>query len=199
MRKRIYILVGAVAAGVLAVLGVVGVSAQTGGGTATPTPTATATATATPSAQGERLNDFLNKLAGNLNIRPDQLRNGLQQTADQMIDEAVANGRLTQAQGDHLKQRVANGDGFFFGLGRFDKQGHGASLRGILFHGLDAVAGVIGIDSNTLLSELQSGKSLAQVAQEHGVSRDQLKQGLSQQFEGLLDKLIDQTFPMRGK
>jgi uncharacterized protein (DUF433 family) len=215
MRKRIYIVGGAVAAGVLAVASVVGVSAQTGDSTGTPTPTSTATATATATSDTSEdgpLNHALETLAENLSITPEELRAALEETGTELIDEAVADGRLTAEQGERLKERLAEGDRFFFGpfghLGKFDRDDLRGAHREGIFHGLhavfgeglDAVAGIIGIDRETLLEELRSGKTLAEVADDHGVSRDDLKAGLSQQFDELLDTLIDQPLPevLRG-
>ncbi|RLT44366.1 MAG: hypothetical protein DWI58_00950 [Chloroflexi bacterium] len=60
-----------------------------------------------------------------------------------------------------------------------------------------AAATVVGIDAQTLMTEMRSGKSLAQVAEAHGKTRDQLKTGLSQQFGQNLDALIDRVPPTR--
>ena len=80
---------------------------------------------------------------------------------DDQIDAAVTAGRLTQAQGDALKQRVANGDG----LPRFGR-GPGTGMRGggIVRAGLDVAAQYLGITEATLRSDLAAGQSLAQIA-----------------------------------
>jgi predicted DNA-binding protein (UPF0251 family) len=184
MRKRlIWVGAGVVAAGVLAVAGIAGVAAQTGG-----------------DAQSNPLTSFVDRLAANLGIGPDQLQSAIDKTRDQMVDDAVAQGKLTQEQGDALKQR-AEGQGLK-GFGRFEFKGEaapdgqpfakGMMGHGLLGRGLDEAASVIGIDRATLVQELQSGKTLAQVAQDHGVSRDQLKQGLLDKVGQSLDQLLDQ-------
>jgi len=63
---------------------------------------------------------------------------------------------LTQAQANALKQHIQQGDRApFFGA-------HGFRHRGV--RGTAAVAGYLGLSRTTLRSELQSGKSLAQIA-----------------------------------
>ena len=44
------------------------------------------------------------------------------------------------------------------------------------------------------MQELMAGKSLAQVADEHGVGCDELKQGLLDQYGQKLDGLLDPKF-----
>lgn len=188
MRTRVALL-GGVAAAALLVAGVVGVAAQTGdSGSANPVST------------------FMDRLASNLGIGKDQLQAAVDKTRGQMLDDAVQQGRLTQDQADQLKQQSA-GKGLGEGLGRFHSgagaEGNhdgqpfgrgGPGMRGLAGAGLDAVASAIGIDKATLMQELASGRSLAQVAQAHGVSRDQLKQKLTDAFGSKLDELLDQTF-----
>jgi hypothetical protein len=188
MRKRLIILGTGVVAAVLAVGGIAGVAAQTSGGD-------------TPS---NPVSNFVDRLAGNLGIGSDQLKSAIDQTRDQMVDEAVANGQITPEQGDKLKQRSVDDL-----LQRFDKFG-GESGGGPALHrfggvghppfmgGLDQAADVIGIDRATLMQELMSGKSLAQVAEDHGVSRDQLRQGLMDKYGQWLDQLLDRTFDFSG-
>jgi hypothetical protein len=189
MRKRLIILGTGVVAAVLAVGGIAGVAAQTSGGD-------------TPS---NPVSSFVDRLASNLGIGSDQLKSAIDQTRDQMVDEAVANGQITPEQGDKLKQRSVDDQ-----LQRLDKfggeSGGGPALHrfgGAVGHppfmgGLDQAADVIGIDRATLMQELMSGKSLAQVAEDHGVSRDQLRQGLMDKYGQWLDQLLDRTFDFSG-
>src|SRR5690349_8397347 len=99
MRTRLVVVGAGLVAAVLAVGGIAGVAAQTSNSDTASNP----------------MSSFIDKLAGNLGIGPDKLQSAIDQTRDQMIDEAVASGRITPAQGDQLKQRsLENG-----GLPRF--------------------------------------------------------------------------------
>src|ERR687888_457360 len=83
---------------------------------------------------------------------------------------AVADGRLTKAQGDELKQRIESGDlPLFFGP-RGGPHEH--------FGGLDAAASYLGLTEEQLETQLESGKTLAQVAKDRGKSVDGLIQAL---------------------
>ncbi len=67
------------------------------------------------------------------------------------LDELVANGTITQEQLDELKAARAK---------------HGKGRKGAK---LESVASAIGVSVDDLRSELQSGKTVAQVAEENGV------------------------------
>src|ERR687888_506866 len=83
---------------------------------------------------------------------------------------AVADGRLTKAQGDELKQRIESGDlPLFFGP-RGGMHEH--------FGELDAAASYLGLTEAELETQLESGKTLAQVAKDRGKSVDGLIQAL---------------------
>ena len=171
MRKR-NVLLGLVAAGVLAIGGVVGVAAQTPGGVA--------------SAGG----DFIARLAANLGIGEDQLKAAIDLTRTQPIDEALAAGELTQDEADQLRQRLADGQGFGFrGEGRHDgmKGGRGVGV-GIEIKG--AIADLLGLEPQALMEELMSGKSLAEIAQEQNISIDTLKTELTAQAKAHLDQAV---------
>lgn len=197
MRRRS----GALAAGlavVLAVVGVVGVAAQTGGGDSNP------------------VGSFMQRLAANLGIGEDELRAAIDKTHDEMIDDAVAQGRLTPERAEALKERD-----FADGLGKFERfefhfrdgaergampfaprglpdfRGEAFPGRGPLSMVLGPVAQAIGIDEGTLLEELVAGKSLAEIAEANGVSREQLQQRLTETFRGHLGDWLDKTLPFQ--
>ena len=169
------------AAGVLT-LGAAGVAVTASNAQSpSPSPTpSTAPASPRPSAspsadRTQAMNDHLNRLAQNLGITVDRLRAAMQQTALQEVDAAVAAGRLTAQQAQEIKARINAGEvgGFGFGFGGrggdHGGRGPGASL--------DALAQFLGTTADTLRTEL-NGRSLAQVAQTHNRTRDQLIQFL---------------------
>ena len=189
MRKRMVIVAAGAVAAVLAVASIAGVAAQTGGSPSNP------------------VGGFIDRLAANLGIGAGELRSAIDKTKDEMVDEAVTDGRLSPEQGEALKERSL-GDGLKrFGdfERRFEFKSDGAPhgdhprLKGLLGHapifgGFSRAADIIDIDQATLMRELMAGKSLAQVADEHGVGRDELKQGLLDQYGQKLDGLLDQKF-----
>jgi hypothetical protein len=114
-----------------------------------------------PSAEGQAIIDDAAKQLG---ISPDRLSAALKQALSDRIDAAVAAGRLTKAEGDALKQRVQSGDfPIFGGLGR----GFGHFP---FFGDFSAAADYLGLTGAQLRTQLDSGKSLAQIAQAQGKS-----------------------------
>lgn len=165
------------------------VSARPSEQSATPTPTARAGASATPGARQQqaqqRADEFIQRLAQNLGVTPEKLRDALKQTALQEIDRAQADGRLTPEQAARAKERINSGNGGFrFGGPGFGRGGGPGDKRmaGIAPLGRDQLAQFLGITAEQLRTELQ-GKSLAQVAQARGKTVDQLKQFIIQSAE----------------
>lgn len=172
------------AAGVLTVAGAAGLTAvAVNAQQPTPTPS-----TATPSArQQERqaqADAYLTRLAQNLGVSVDQLKNALKQTALQEVDAAVTAGDLTAEQAQAIRERINSGSGAFFGPG-FGRGGPGGpgghgGRGGMASASHEEIATFLGITAEQLRTEL-NGKSLAQVAQAHGKTRDALIQFLVQQ------------------
>jgi len=115
----------------------------------------------------------LNDAAKQLGVEPSALSAALKKALENRVDEAVTAGRLTRAQGDELKQRIESGDVPLFG-----GPGFGFHERGALVGGLDAAASYLGLTEAQLRSQLQSGKSLADVAKAQGKSVDGLVQAI---------------------
>ena len=213
----------ALAGGVLGVAAMVGV--RIGVNTYSANAQTPPSATATPSAQQQQRDaerqakeaDCLSKLAANLGTTVDKLKAANVTTLNQLIDAAQAAGTITADQATQAKARVTQDGGSHLGgmpfggehgpgMGKGGPGGQGGQ-RGPGGPGMGAgiagpreavgeVATYLGIDAKTLMTELQSGKSLAQVAQDHGKSRDDLKAALSAKFGTVLDQLIDRTFQM---
>ena len=119
---------------------------------------ATKLAANSPSEESKAI---VNDAAKNLGIEPSKLSAALKQAYEDRIDAAVAAGRLTKAQGDELKQRIASGDFPLLGPPGF---GHHFGGRHEFMHGLDAAAGYLGLTEDQLQTRLESGKTLAEIA-----------------------------------
>ncbi len=177
--------------GVAALIGGAGtgiVMAQSGSGTSG---TASTTVQALAHEQGAAdQSTFITELAKNLGISEDALRAALKTTSLAHIDKALADGKITQAQADAAKTRIAAGNGSLFGFGG----GHGGpggmehGGRGG-FAGAD-VATFLGITESAIRTELQGGSTLAQVAANHGKSRDQIRQFLIDENSKRIDQAV---------
>ena len=128
----------------------------------------------------------LNDAAKQLGVEPSALSAALKKALENRVDEAVAAGRLTKAQGDELKQRIESGDAPLFG-----GPGRGFGFhKGGPFGGLDAAAGYLGLTEAQLRTKLESGKSLADVAKAQGKSVDGLVQTLVDAAKTKLDAAV---------
>lgn len=150
------------------------------------TPTPTPTPTKPPAAS--LWQDWLNRVARILGVTTDRLTEAFKQAGRETVQQAVQEGKLTQDQANRILQRIDQGQFFvgpFFGKG-------GPAVHFDLRRHFDALAGFLGMNTADLMNELRSGKSLAQIAQEHGKSRDDLKNFLTQQFNQAIDQLVQQ-------
>lgn len=128
---------------------------------------------------------FLGKVAAKLGIGEDKLTTAVDQAYDETLDEAVAAGRLTQAQADILKAR---GYDFAPQLGpRFGGHGPMGGARIV-----DAAATVLGMSVDDLTAQLKDGKSLADVATAQGISVDDLTADLLSEVKARLDSLVSE-------
>jgi polyhydroxyalkanoate synthesis regulator phasin len=129
----------------------------------------------------------LNDAARQLGVEPSALSAALKKALENRVDEAVAAGRLTKAQGNELKQRIESGDVPLFG-------GPGLGPRSIhhagAFGGLDAAASYLGLTEAQLRTQLESGKSLADVAKAQGKTVDGLVQALVDSAKKRIDAAV---------
>jgi hypothetical protein len=113
----------------------------------------------------------VNDAADQLGVTPSALTAALKQALENRVDAAVAAGRLTEAQGNALKQRIQSGDVPLVGLGG---GGPGFHHRGGPGQELQAAASYLGMTQAALRSSLENGQTLAQVAKAKGKSVDGL-------------------------
>lgn len=161
MQRRSFVVAVALAAGLSLglVLGPVLGSATASAQTATPTP-------------GSGLwGQFLDKLAGTLNIQRTALDSAITSAGNSTADDAVKAGTLTQAQADALKARIQAGDiGALGGHGGRGGPG-GKSRDGDVRQAIvDAAAKAFGLTTAELRAQLRSGQTIAQLAQSKGTT-----------------------------
>jgi len=136
----------------------------------------------------------LRDAAQRLNVTPGELRSALEGAFGDQLDQAVKDGRLTQAQADQMKQRIAR-----YGVPLGGPMGPGGPERG--FHrmggpggpfgaGLDAAASYLGLTRAQLDRQLRSGRTLAEVARAQGRSVDGLQQALLDAARTQLDRAV---------
>lgn len=165
----------------LAALGIGAVAVQA----ATPTPSSTSPAQI-----------FVDKLAGILHVTPTVARDDLKKAQEQTIDQMVKDGKITQAQADAMKKRLAANPGPLpaWGFG----PGFGAhrppldrALAGDLRNAeMNAVAKALKIDAATLQSDLKSGKKLSDLETTAGVTDKAVRDAVYSAAKGVLDQAV---------
>lgn len=145
---------------------------------------------------------FMESLAKHLGISTEKLQDAAKAAAIDQVDAALADGKITKEQADAAKERIQSGDApllFFgprfrdggpgFGPGR--GFGHGP---GFGFHHFGALASAaadyLGLTEAELRTQLESGKSLAQIAKDQGKSTDGLKKALHDTVKEDLDAAV---------
>ncbi len=163
-----------------AVIGAAAVLAVAGGGAAV-------AATSGSSPRDAVLKDA----AQRLNVSPDKLKAALQGAFADQLDQAVKDGKLTQQQADRIKQRIQRGEG----LPPFGPGPH-MMLRGGPLGGprgdLKTAADYLGLTTAQLRTQLQGGKTFADVAKAQGKSVDGLEQAIVAAAKAKLDKAVSQ-------
>ena len=126
---------------------------------------------ATTGSPQEESKAVVEDAAKQLGVTPSRLTSALKKALENRVDAAVAAGTLTKEQGDELKARIESND--FPLLGGFGLRHHG----GPWIHGfghLDAAAPYLGVTAAELRTQLEAGKTLADVAKANGKSVDGL-------------------------
>jgi polyhydroxyalkanoate synthesis regulator phasin len=131
---------------------------------------------------------FFSKLADKLGVSEEEMNTAVQEVQSDMIDEAVAEGTLTEDQAAQLRDRLEEGDFVFPFGGR--GVGHGWGGGGIRGVTPEAAAQVLGMTEDELLTELKDGKTLAEVAEAQGMSVDAFETALLDQVQAQLDELV---------
>ena len=98
---------------------------------------------------------YVADVAKRLNVSPSALSAAVRAARNDQIEAAVADGRITRSEAEALKQRAQQGGGALF---------FGHRFGGGRFGGHNVAAQYLGITAAVLRSDLQSGKSLAQIA-----------------------------------
>jgi hypothetical protein len=134
---------------------------------------------------------FLDDVAGRLHVSPQQLQDALKGAFTDQLAAAVKAGKITQAQANKIGQRLANGKlplGFG-GRGFFGR--HHGFLGGAHRFGEGGALGVaskyLGLSRQQIVSQLRSGKSLADIATAQGKSAAGLKSALTDAAKTKLD------------
>ncbi len=179
------------------------VAAQIGGSTpaatedtATATPKSGDSDSSTPNDVGNdatdketRRDEYLDALAGNLGVTREALDSALADTALEMIDKALADGKITEDEATKIRERINSGDfPFVPGLGhRFEKGFRHGFHAGVK---VEDLANFLGVDVSVIHEGLMNEQSLAQIAEANGKSRDELTAHLTSNIKEKLAEMV---------
>jgi polyhydroxyalkanoate synthesis regulator phasin len=143
----------------------------------------------------DRSKAVIDDAAKELGVEPSALSDALKHALENRIDEAVEAGRLTEEQGNALKERIDSADVPLvfggFGLGGPDGPGlHHVGPVGLAGH-LESAASYLGLDEDELREAFADGKSLAEIAEDEGKSVDGLVNALVADAEKRIDAAVD--------
>lgn len=221
-------LIGLLAAGVIVVIAVVAVAGfgvyNYVSAAVAPTPVP-GQATPPTSLMSQYWSLFIKSFASNLGVDQGKLDSAFTAAVNATVDQALKDGKITQAQADSIKSRYSQGlsasngfGGFPFGRG-FGKFGfHGNQLLA-----LSDIASALGMNPQDLTSALSSGKSIADVAKSQNkdlatvkstlladvktkldaevanktITQSQADQ-IYQKYTSSIDNLLNNAMPFRG-
>jgi hypothetical protein len=144
---------------------------------------------------------FKEVLAGLLDVTVEEYDAAVEQAQAQVVDEAEAEGWLTEDQADRMRERAEEGHGpRGFGkdfMGPRGERGFMAPRGGKGFMGkerfapLKIAADLMEMDVQDLAAELRDGKSITAVAEEHGVTSQEIVDAYVAQLEERLMQPVE--------
>ncbi|MGB9663205.1 MAG: hypothetical protein ACPL5F_14540 [Moorellaceae bacterium] len=117
----------------------------------------------------ELFQSFVEKLADNLGIDADELLAAVKETALDMVNEAVDEGKLDADQAEKMKEAIEEGKFPPFGP-------MGGSPGGPGGKHLEDMAQILGMTTDELKTQMEKGKKLEDLAQEKGLTQEQLRE-----------------------
>jgi polyhydroxyalkanoate synthesis regulator phasin len=151
--------------------------------------TAAPSASTTPTRK-QYCEQFQQNLAKRLNTTVDVLQQARQGAAEDVLNQMVKDGKITQDQANKIKQHLAahkQCSGFFL------HHGHPAVKKFLYKYGADILTQLaqgLHLTPDALKTQLQSGKSLDEIAKAQGVSSTQLQTIATNALNAALDKAV---------
>ncbi len=131
---------------------------------------------ATSAQEGDGpLGTFLGRVADKLGISEEEFEVAIDEARTELIDEALAEGRLTEEQAERARESDFPFRARFRGAGE-----HKGYVK-------EAAAQVLGMSQEELKDELKDGNSLAEIVEGQGITVDDFKVELLNQLQALLD------------
>lgn len=149
------------------------------------------TTASTPTATNPYCQQYLQDLAKRLGVPVSTLQQDKLAAAEDVLAQLVKDGKITQNQANQIKQRLeshqacsGNGKGLF---------GRAVTLQSLKQYVPTLAAQVaqgLHMNASQLMSQLQSGKSLSDIASAHGVSSTQLQSIVTNAIQSVVNKAV---------
>lgn len=148
----------------------------------------------TPSLMKElQVGKSLSDIARTKKISEDQLKSALRAKQSARIDEAVRSGKLTSDKANQIKEKIGTYiDRFVEKKGVFERR-HGR----MWLPSQDKLASRLGLTAEELRNKLMSGKSLAEIAQEKGISKDELVRSIKEDLTPMIEQMVERKMKER--
>ena len=149
------------------------------------------TSASTPAATNPYCQQYLQDLAKRLGVSVSTLQQDKLAAAEDVLAQLVKDGKLTQNQANQIKQRLeshkaCSGNG----RGLWGSHVTMQSLKQYLPGVATQIAQGLHINANQLMSQLQSGKSLSDIAKAQGVSSSQLQTIVTYAIQNAVNKAV---------
>ena len=133
----------------------------------------------------------INDAAGRLGVTPSALQDAFKDALKDQVEAAVTAGKLTRAQADAIEAKIAAGQGLGFGGHlRGGPGGPGGGMRGIFGPSLTAASTYLGLTEAQIRTQLQAGKTLADIATAQGKTAAGLVDALVTAETAQLDQAV---------
>jgi hypothetical protein len=169
----------------------------TGAATGTPLLAASPSPSPSPGSGTNYCNRFAGHVASNLGKSQSQVQKAISDAVNQTIDDAVKNGDLTQSQASAIKARVsanANGQacagGGLKGIPGIGREGGFEHFPRLGVNTMDEIAKALGISTAQLQQDLQSGKTVQQLASAQGMDEAAFRSKLASVTKTDLDQQV---------
>jgi uncharacterized protein YidB (DUF937 family) len=112
------------------------------------------------------------------------------------VNEAVSSGKITQEKADHIKAKMQEHITFMIrskNLLELHSKDHNKPFQHEAREMMspEKLAAIIGISEDKLVEQLKSGKSITEIAQAHGMSKQQLVTKIKEKLTPFLEKAVD--------
>jgi len=131
--------------------------------------------------QAER-QSFASRVASHLGVTEQQLVDAAKTARLEMLEEAVAVGKISPEDAEQIRKRIEESRGLGFGLRGWRVR----ALGGIV----SSVAETLDMTPSEIFQDLRQGQSLAEIGQAKGVSTDTLKSAILTAAGEKLDQAV---------